>query len=76
VRWARPAAPSGSVRVDVPTLIVHGDADEVVPLAIGGLATAELVPHAELKVYADGPHGLTHSHADRLNADLLAFLQA
>jgi non-heme chloroperoxidase len=63
-------------RVDVPTLIVHGDADEVVPLDLGGRATAALVPHAELKVYPGAPHGLTHTHADRLNADLLTFLQS
>jgi non-heme chloroperoxidase len=62
--------------IDVPTLIVHGDADEVVPLAAGGRASAALVPHAELKVYAGAPHGIPQTHADRLNADLLAFLQS
>jgi non-heme chloroperoxidase len=62
--------------IRVPTLIVHGDADEIAPLAIAGLATAELVPHAELKVYAGAPHGLTYTHGDVLNGDLLDFLQA
>jgi pimeloyl-ACP methyl ester carboxylesterase len=62
--------------LDVPTLIVHGDADATVPLAASAEKTAALVPHAELKVYGGAPHGLTYTEKDRLNADLLAFIGA
>jgi non-heme chloroperoxidase len=63
-------------KFDVPTLIVHGDDDQIVPIAAAGLASAKLVPHATLKVYADAPHGLAETHKDQLNADMLAFLKA
>ncbi|MFV3075628.1 alpha/beta fold hydrolase [Niveispirillum fermenti] len=59
----------------LPTLIVHGDDDQVVPIDAAGRATARLVPHATLKVYEGGPHGVTDTHKDRLNADLLAFVK-
>ncbi|MFY8092170.1 MAG: alpha/beta fold hydrolase [Niveispirillum sp.] len=55
------------------TLVIHGDADQVVPIDAAGRAVARLVPHAELKVYEGGPHGVTDTHKDRLNTDLLAF---
>lgn len=61
-------------RFDVPTLIVHGDDDQVVPIGTSGLASARLIPHARLKVYEGAPHGITETHKDRLNADLLEFL--
>lgn len=57
----------------LPTLVIHGDADQVVPIDAAGRAVARLVPHAELKVYEGGPHGVTDTHKERLNADLLAF---
>ncbi len=60
----------------LPTLVVHGDDDQIVPIDAAGRATARLVPHAELKVYGGAPHGLTDTHKDRLNADLLAFATA
>jgi non-heme chloroperoxidase len=60
---------------DVPTLIVHGDDDQIVPIGAAGLAAAKLIKGATLKVYAGAPHGLTHTHKDQLNADLLAFLK-
>ncbi|MBA4806714.1 alpha/beta hydrolase [Brevundimonas sp.] len=62
-------------KFDRPTLIVHGDDDQVVPIDRAGRASKELVPHAELKVYPGAPHGLTDTHKDQLNADLLAFLR-
>ena len=62
-------------RFDVPTLIVHGDDDQIVPIGAAGLASSKLVKNAILKVYEGAPHGLTHTHRDRLNADLLAFLR-
>lgn len=57
----------------VPTLIIHGDADATVPLEKSGAKSAEAIAGAELKVYEGAPHGLFYTHADRLNADLLAF---
>ncbi|OGR66593.1 MAG: chloroperoxidase [Elusimicrobia bacterium GWB2_63_22] len=62
-------------KFDVPTLIIHGDDDQVVPLGAAGALSAKLVRNAELKVYAGAPHGLAYTHRDRLNADLLAFLR-
>ncbi len=61
---------------DVPTLIVHGDDDQIVPIGAAALRSTKLVKNATLKVYAGAPHGLTDTHKERLNADLLAFLQA
>lgn len=63
-------------RFDMPTLIVHGDDDQVVPIGASGQASAKLVKNAKLVVYAGAPHGLTDTHKDQLNADLLAFLKA
>jgi non-heme chloroperoxidase len=60
----------------VPTLIVHGDADQIVPIGASGLASAKIVADATLKVYAGAPHGLISTHKEQLNADLLAFIQS
>jgi non-heme chloroperoxidase len=60
-------------RVDVPTLVIHGDDDQVVPFPVGGQASAARIAGARLKVYPGGPHGLTDTHKDELSADLLAF---
>jgi non-heme chloroperoxidase len=62
-------------KLDVPTLIVHGDDDQIVPIGASGLRSAKLVPKATLKIYAGAPHGLTDTHKDQLNSDLLAFLE-
>jgi len=62
-------------RFDKPTLIVHGDDDQIVPIDAAARASARLVPGATLVVYEGAPHGLTDTHKDRLNADLLAFVQ-
>jgi non-heme chloroperoxidase len=62
-------------RISVPTLVVHGDDDQIVPIAAAGLRSAKIVPNAELKVYAGAPHGLPITHADQLNQDLLAFIR-
>ncbi|MBV8575360.1 MAG: alpha/beta hydrolase, partial [Acetobacteraceae bacterium] len=61
-------------RVDVPALVIHGDDDQIVPIADAGLLSAKLIPNAQLKVYAGAPHGMTITLADRVNADLLAFI--
>ncbi len=59
--------------VTVPTLIIHGDADKIVPIEISGNRTAKALPHAQYIVYPGAPHGLFFTHRERLNADLLAF---
>lgn len=63
-------------RFDVPTLIVHGDDDQIVPISAAGLASAKLVPNNKLIVYSGAPHGLTETHKDKFNADLLAFIKS
>ncbi len=63
-------------KFDVPTLIIHGDDDQVVPIGCGGQASAKLVPNNTYKVYHGAPHGLTDTHKDQFNADLLAFLKS
>jgi len=61
--------------VSVPTLIIQGDDDQVVPFEHAGKLQAELVKGSILKVYAGAPHGLTATHSDRVNADLLEFIR-
>ena len=63
-------------KFDVPTLVIHGDDDQVVPIGCSGQPAAKLVKNATLKVYAGGPHGINHTHKEQLNADLLAFLKS
>src|ERR1700686_5412261 len=61
-------------RVDVPTLVIHGDADRIVPITASGLRTAKLVKGARLSVVKDGPHCITWTHADEVNSELVDFL--
>lgn len=63
-------------KFDVPTLIVHGDDDQIVPIGAAALRSVKLIKSATLKIYAGAPHGLADTHKDKLNADLLAFLKA
>lgn len=63
-------------RKNVPTLIVHGDDDQIVPIKAAALRSAKIAPQATLKVYPGAPHGLPTTHQDQLNADLLAFVKA
>lgn len=63
-------------RIDVPTLVMHGDDDQVVPIADSASLSVKLLKNASLKVYPGYPHGLCTTHADVINADLLAFFQA
>jgi non-heme chloroperoxidase len=62
-------------KFDVPTLVIHGDDDQIVPLDSSGKASAALVKGAKLIVYPGAPHGLTDTHKERFNNDLLAFLK-
>ncbi len=61
-------------RIDVPTLVIHGDADRILPLAATGKRTQELVKGSRLAVVEGGPHGVTWTHAEQVNRDLLEFL--
>lgn len=63
-------------KIDVPTLIVHGSDDQIVPIDTSGKAAAKLVKNARLLIYEGAPHGLPTTHKDRLNQDLLAFLKS
>ncbi len=63
-------------KIETPTLLVHGEDDQNVPIAASALRSAKLIRGASLKVYPGAPHGLTVTHADHLNADLLAFAKA
>jgi non-heme chloroperoxidase len=63
-------------KIDVPTLILHGDADQIVPIGAAALMSSKLVKNSTLKVYPGAPHGMVTTLADQVNADLLAFLKA
>jgi non-heme chloroperoxidase len=62
-------------KIDVPTLILHGDDDQIVPIADSALLSVEIVRNATLKVYKGAPHGMPATHKDQINADLLAFFR-
>jgi pimeloyl-ACP methyl ester carboxylesterase len=62
--------------IDVPTLVMHGDDDQVVPIAASAELSIKLLRHGQLKVYEGYPHGMLTTHADVLNPDLLAFVRA
>jgi non-heme chloroperoxidase len=61
---------------DVPTLIIHGDDDQIVPIDAAGRASARLVKGSTLKVYEGAPHGITDTHKQQFNDDLLAFVKS
>ena len=61
-------------RFDVPTLILHGDDDQIVPIAASGMLSSKLIKNAKLQIYKGAPHGMCTTLKDRVNADLLAFL--
>jgi len=63
-------------KFDVPTLIMHGDDDQIVPIAAAAMQSSKIVKGAQLKVYKGAPHGMCTTHKDLINADLLAFMQA
>ncbi|WP_217431309.1 alpha/beta fold hydrolase [Duganella vulcania] len=63
-------------KIDIPTLIIHGDDDQIVPIDAAGRASAKLVKNSKLLVYSGAPHGLTDTHKDQVNKDILAFLKA
>lgn len=61
--------------IDKPTLVIHGDADQIVPIAAAGEKSARIVKGAVLKVYPGAPHGLAETQADKFNADVLDFIR-
>jgi pimeloyl-ACP methyl ester carboxylesterase len=63
-------------KIDVPAIIVHGNADKSCPLELTGRPTAALIPGSELKIYEGAPHGVLLTHVEQLNEDLLKFLQS
>ena len=63
-------------RIDVPTLIVHGDDDQIVPIGASAMLSSKLVKGSTLKVYPGLPHGMCSTNKDQINADLLAFIQS
>jgi len=62
-------------KFDVPTLIIHGDDDQIVPIGAAAMKSSRIVKDAELRIYAGAPHGLCTTRKDEVNADLLAFAQ-
>ena len=62
-------------RIDKPTLIIHGDDDQIVPIAAAAKKSAKIVKGAELKIYPGAPHGLAQTEADKFNADVLGFIR-
>jgi non-heme chloroperoxidase len=62
-------------KIDVPTLVLHGDDDQIVPIAASALLSSKLIKGAILKVYPGAPHGMMVTHSDQLNNDLLAFIK-
>jgi non-heme chloroperoxidase len=63
-------------KMTIPTLVIHGSDDQIVPLATTARRAVEMLPNATLNVYEGAPHGLPSTHKDKLNADLLAFLRS
>mgnify|MGYP001395022377 CR=1 FL=1 len=61
---------------DVPTLIIHGDDDQIAPIGASAMLSSKIVKDATLKIYPGAPHGLTATHKDQVNEDLLAFLRS
>jgi non-heme chloroperoxidase len=62
-------------KFDVPTLVIHGDDDQIVPITVGGLRSAKMIKGATLNVYKGAPHGLMTTHKEQFNTDLLQFAQ-
>jgi non-heme chloroperoxidase len=63
-------------RIDIPVLVMHGDDDQIVPYENAGVRSAELLRNGTLKLYQGYPHGMPTTHAETINADLLAFVRS
>ena len=62
--------------INVPTLVIHGDADKTVPIKASGARTAHMIPGSQYMVYDGAPHGLFYTHKERLNQDLISFIKS
>ena len=62
-------------KFDIPTLILHGDDDQIVPIVAAGMLSSKIVKGAEFKIYKGAPHGMCSTLKDEINADLLAFVK-
>ncbi len=63
-------------KFDVPTLIMHGDDDQIVPIGASAMLSSKIVKDTQLKIYKGAPHGMPSTLKDQINADLLAFIKA
>ncbi len=63
-------------KIDVPTLIIHGDNDQIVPIGASAVLSSKLIKNAQLKIYKGGSHGLCSTQKEQINEDLLAFFKA
>jgi non-heme chloroperoxidase len=63
-------------KFDVPTLILHGDGDQILPIGASAMLSSKIIKHAQLKVYKGAPHGMCTTLKDKVNADLLEFIEA
>jgi non-heme chloroperoxidase len=63
-------------RIDVPTLIIHGDDDQIVPIGASAMLSSKIAPNATLKVYQGSPHGLAQTEVERFNADVMDFIRS
>jgi non-heme chloroperoxidase len=63
-------------KFDVPTLILHGDDDQIVPIGASAMLSSKLIKNAQLKIYRGAPHGMCSTLKDQVNVDLLAFLRS
>ena len=63
-------------KIDIPTLILHGGDDQIVPIGASAMLSHKLIKNSTLKVYPGQPHGMCTTHADQINADLLAFIRS
>ena len=73
--WSETALTEELKKIEIPTLIIHGDDDQIVPIANSAMRSAKILPNATLKIYEGGSHGIATTHKDRLNQDLLAFIK-
>jgi non-heme chloroperoxidase len=73
--WSETDLTDDLKRIDVPALVIHGDDDQIVPIANSAVRSSKIIPNAKLTIYEGAPHGLATTHKDRVNQDLLAFIR-